>query len=306
MFLIFVLYALFAVTFTLGKECLYFMPPISFIGFRMVIAGLVLLGYSYFKEKQPLFFQRKDLWWFVGMIFLHIYLSFICEFLGINAMAPAKVCLLFNLSPFITAIISYFFFREVITFKKLVGLIVGCAGFLPLIWGKGGSLEAVASQSIGIFASMPEIYVIISVISACFGWIILKRLTHDGSYSYFYVNGVAMLGGGIGAWITGFCLENQPAYYDVLININFLRPFLLLLLIGNVISYNLYGKLLKTYSATLISFCGFFTPLFSAFFDWIILGQVVTANFYISVIITTVGLYLYYQEELKQGYIVHN
>ena len=84
MFLIFVLYALFAVTFTLGKECLYFMPPISFIGFRMVIAGIILLGYSFFKEKHPVLFQKKDLWWFVGIIFLHIYFSFICEMVKLS------------------------------------------------------------------------------------------------------------------------------------------------------------------------------------------------------------------------------
>lgn len=306
MFLIFVLYALFAVTFTLGKECLYFMPPISFIGFRMVIAGIILLGYSFFKEKHPVLFQKKDLWWFVGIIFLHIYFSFICEFLGINAMAPAKVCLIFNLSPFITAIISYFLFKEIVTVKKAIGLLIGFAGFLPILFESSSSLQTVASESIGLFASMPELYVIISVISACFGWIILKRLTHEGHYSYFYVNGIAMLGGGIAAWITSFYLETQPDYLSALTNWGFLRPFLLLLLVGNVISYNLYGKLLKTYTATLISFFGFFTPLFSAFFDWFILGQVVTTNFYVSVIITTVGLYLYYQEELKQGYIIQD
>ncbi len=304
MFLIFVLYALFAVTFTLGKECLYFMPPISFIGFRMVIAGLLLLGYSFFKEKHPVFFQKKDLLWFVGIIFLHIYLSFICEFLGINAMAPAKVCLIFNLSPFITAIISYFLFKEIVTVKKAVGLLIGFAGFLPILFENDVTEQIVASKSIGLFASMPELYVIIAVISACFGWIILRRLTQEGHYSYFYVNGVAMLGGGIASWITSLYLEVQPDYIGALINWDFLRPFLLLLLVGNVISYNLYGKLLKTYTATLISFFGFFTPLFSAFFDWIILGQLVTVNFYISVVVTTVGLYLYYQEELRQGYIV--
>lgn len=304
MLLIFILYALFAVTFTLGKECLYFIPPISFIGFRMVIAGCLLLGYSYFKEKQIFVLHKKDFWWFIGIILFHIYLSFICEFLGINAMAPAKVCLLFNLSPFITAIISYFFFKEVITFKKLIGLIIGFAGFLPIMFGDTSLLEVVASKSIGLFASMPEMYVIIAVISACFGWIILKHLTYDGRYSYFYVNGVAMLGGGIAAWITGFYLEIQPNYGEAIINWQFLRPFLLLLLIGNVISYNLYGKLLKTYTATLISFFGFFTPLFSAFFDWLLLGQIVNSSFYLSVVITTVGLYLYYQEELKQGYII--
>lgn len=305
MLLIFVLYALFAVTFTLGKECLYFMPPISFIGFRMIIGGVLLLGYSYFKEKHPVLFKIKDLGWFIGIIFLHIYASFIFEFLGINAMAPAKVSLIFNLSPFVTALISYFLFKERVTFKKLIGLCIGFIGFLPIIL-KPDTPAQVASKSIKLFAGLPELYVIIAVISSCFGWIILKRLTHEGHYSYFYVNGIGMLGGGFAATITSLYLEIQPDYLAALEDWNFVRPFLLLLLIGNVICYNLYGQLLKKYTATLISFFGFFTPLFSAFFDWLLLGQMVSINFYISVFITTIGLYLYYQEELKQGYIVQN
>lgn len=306
MILIFLLYALFGVTFTLAKECLAFMPPISFIGFRMVIAGVLLLGYSFLKEKQPVLFQKKDIWWFVGIIFLHIYFAFVFEFLGINAMAPAKVCLIFNASPFVTAIISYFLFKEIITTKKLAGLIIGFTGFLPIILESQSIRQVVTNKTIGLFAAIPELYVIIAVVSACFGWIFLKHLTREGKYSYFYVNGIAMLGGGIAAWITGFFLEIQPAYINALVNWDFLRPFLLLLLVGNVISYNLYGKLLRTYTATLISFFGFFTPLFSAFFDWLLLGQIVTYSFYISFFITTIGLYLYYQEELKQGYIIKN
>lgn len=302
MIAILILYAMFALTFTLGKECLAFMPPISFIGFRMMIAGALLLCYSFFKQKQPLLFKKKDLFWFVGIILFHIYISFIFEFLGLSRLVAAKACLLFNLMPFVTAIISYFFFKEIITFKKGIGFLIGFLGFLPILLESTASTSESLTSSFG-FLSLPELYILISVVSSAFGWIILKRLTHQG-YSYFYVNGVAMLVGGMGALVTGMLLEVQPDYLACLVNLKFLRPFLMLLVVGNFICYNLYGKLLKKYTATLISFFGFFTPLFAAFFDWFLLGQVVGINFYISVFIITIGLYLYYQEELKQGYIV--
>ena len=78
---------------------------------------------------------------------------------------------------------------------------------------------------------------------------------------------------------------------------------LALIIVSNFICYNLYGYLLKRYSATFISFAGFVTPLFTALFGWYYLGETITASFYISAAIVFVGLFMFYQEELKEiGY----
>ncbi|MCV5950917.1 DMT family transporter, partial [Escherichia coli] len=66
--------------------------------------------------------------------------------------------------------------------------------------------------------------------------------------------------------------------------------------------YNLYGTLLKRYSATFMSFAGFTTPLFTALFGWLVLGEIVTWPFYVSFCIVLLGLVLFDQEELKQSY----
>ena len=55
---------------------------------------------------------------------------------------------------------------------------------------------------------------------------------------------------------------------------------------------------------TILSFFGFFIPLFAAFFGWLWLGEEVSCAFYTTVGLVTIGLYLFYQEELKQGYVV--
>ena len=114
-----------------------------------------------------------------------------------------------------------------------------------------------------------------------------------------------MLFGGVLALTTSHTVETWPALDYVIYSVPFWRSLLLLILIGNVICFNLYGKLLQTYSTTMLSLFGFVTPLFTALFNWLWFGQTVSYAFFAKIILVAVGLYIFYQEELKLGYITH-
>ena len=74
-------------------------------------------------------------------------------------------------------------------------------------------------------------------------------------------------------------------------------------LISNVFCYNLYGFLLKKYTATLLSFVGLLSPIFASLSEWIILGQPPSPILLASTGIVLSGLWIVYQEEIKLGYI---
>ena len=71
-----------------------------------------------------------------------------------------------------------------------------------------------------------------------------------------------------------------------------------MLLISNVVCYNLYGHLLKRFSATFMSLAGLITPLFASLFGWYFLDEVITWHFYMSMFIFSIGLFIFYQEEI--------
>ena len=80
MILIFILYMLFASTFTLGKLVLAYANPIFFIGTRMIIAGSLLLGYQYFFNRNKWKFEPK-LWpLYLQIITFHVFIAYIFEF----------------------------------------------------------------------------------------------------------------------------------------------------------------------------------------------------------------------------------
>lgn len=299
---ILILYALFGSTFILGKEAVMAVPPIFFIGIRMVLASLLLLGFIKFYQRGSLSIKREDAPWFAGIVAFHIYIAYILEFVGLQYITGAKACLLYNLSPFITALFSYFFFSEIMTKRKWLGLSIGFCAFLPSLIFETPSAEF-SGGGVG-FISYAEALMMLSVVSSCAGWIFMRKLTRELGYSYFFVNTVGMFGGGILALLTSYPLEVWPSYASLINNVPFIRSLFLLILIGNIICFNLYGKLLATYSATILSFFGFVTPLFAAIFGWFWLGETVSWSFFVTVILVAFGLYEFYQEELRQGYIL--
>ena len=309
--LIFLLYMLFASTFTFSKAVLLYATPIFFVAVRMVVAGIILLLYCYFFSRKRQFLEKKDWGLFAQIILFHIYFAYVFEVTALVYLTSAKACLLYNLSPFVTALFSYFLFKERLTRIQWLGLIIGFAGFLPILMVQA-PLEALVDH----FISLPELLMIFSTIAASYGWIIMKKLTNTHGYSPIFVNGVGMLGGGLLALITSFLWEKTPRVYGTE-SINYLNKILpitisseiagyimffwytlLLIIIGNVISYNLYGYLLARYSATFLSFAGFITPLFAALFGWFFLNEQVSWYFFTTVIIVFFGLYLFYKEEL--------
>ena len=111
-------------------------------------------------------------------------------------------------------------------------------------------------------------------------------------------NSLGMLIGGVMALVHSLMVENWNPI-PVTEFIPFLECAIALLIISNIICYNLYGSLLKRFSATFMSFAGFTTPLFTALFGWFFLGETVSLLSFFSGIVVFAGLTVFYQDELR-------
>mgnify|MGYP000691590559 CR=1 FL=1 len=292
------MYALFASTFILGQQAVSLVPPLFFVGIRMLLAGLLLLGYVKLYTKKSLHIKPSHYGWFAGIVIFHIYFSYVLEFVSYVYLPGSYVAFVYNLSPFITALFAYFFLTEIMTPKKWIGLILGFVASIPLIVTQTTAAAPVASTT-GMWTVLAQIALLLSVISTCVGWIFLKKMTSTFNYSYVFVNGIGMFFGGIISLATSYFLEPLPSLIFITTDTLFLTTLFLSIIIGNVIVYNLYGKLLQTYSATALSLFGCTTPLFAALIDWFWLGKMVGPLFVVTTIATAIGLYIFYQEELK-------
>ena len=307
MYLLILLSALSASTFILSKSLLTCAPPIFIIGVRMLGAGF--LFYLYYSlttrsdNRKPIEYQ--DIFLFIQTGLISFYFSFIFEIWSLQYLTSAKTAFLYNLSPFIASIFSYIFFNEKMTIRKFVGLFIGFVGFAPILL----SNPAKEPISFGCI-SWAELGMFCAVLCYTYGWIVMRRLIKK-KYTATFVNAVGMLLGGVAAIFTSYLIEFKyfnpelPKVISFIPVTNFLSFGLLMLaliFIGNIFCYSLYGYFLKKYTATFVTFADFTGPLFAALFGWVFLKETVTWHFFASTIIVVVGVYIFYQEELRQGY----
>ncbi len=295
MWLILLLYALFASVFTIGKIALVHASPALLVGIRMSLAGLCLIGFvAIFRSGQ--FKLSSYTWWRVFLLgLINIYLVNILEFEALRNLSSFKTCFFYSLSPFLSALFAYFLLNERLSSKKWLGLIVGMSGVLPLMVIQSSREDI---QDFFQLPSINELLIFLAVCASVYGWILMRQVIQKDGFSPIMANGVSMAFGGLLALthfglFEGFAL---PAAVDLPVVI---VCTLLLLVISNFICYNLYGYLLQHYSVTFLSFAGFSTPFFTALFGWLLLGEKVTWEFYLAAGLVFCGLILFYREEMQ-------
>ena len=294
MILIIIHYALFALTLITTKLIFLCCKPIFYTATRFTLSGVFMMTYQYLYTNESFRIKKEHLWIFFQLAFIGIYITYIIRFWGFLFMTSAKSMFMFNLAPFATALLSYFLLNDRMTWKQWLGLAIAFIGFIPIL--KTSAMTTTSSSAPTPILSLPEIAVLASVIGQSYAWILIKKLMRETHYSPTLINGTTMFAGGLFALITAPFFEG---WYPVTNTMDFIQLLLFVIVIGNLICQNLYAYLLKTYTATFLSFAGFMSPFFAAFYGWIWFGENTTWHFYASSVIVLIGLALFYQDELK-------
>lgn len=295
MILVVLLYAILAATFIFAKNTLAYCQPFFLIGFRMLLAGSILIAYQFITNKKALFIKSNDIATFFKVSLFHIYFAFILEFWSLQYLTALKTTLIYSSTPFIAALIAYILLKERLSSKKVLGIVIGLGGLLPVLLAQTRG-EGVMGSIFSI--SVPEIVLFFAVISSAYAWFIVSDLMKKG-YGLVTINGISMLVGGMLSFITSLIFEGMRC--PVTEWTPFLGWLTLLIISANFIVYNFYGWLLKRYSITFITFAGFLCPSFGTFYEWLFLGGIVTWHYFLSLGLVTLGLYIFHRDELKRN-----
>lgn len=294
-FYVFLINMLYGIGFIISKLALSAGSPLFLIASRMLVASIVLLGYQWYSNKSDF---RVPTVYVIPLClfgFLYMYLANAFEFWGLKTVSPTKAAFLYNLSPFIAALITALYQKTKLTGMQWFGIGISFLGSSFLIFADSSSC------CFSFFMlSCGELLVLAAIIASIVGSFILQGLVKDQQYSSIMTNGIGMLVGGVCALVHSLLVES---WHPVPVtNIRaFIGLALLMVIVYNIIAYELYNQLSRYYTITFLTLSWLTTPFFTAFFEYILLGAPVTYTFVIAYAIVFLGFFFFYYQELRKS-----
>lgn len=274
--------ALWASASVAAKIGLHSVEPLVLFQIRFLIAGIVMLAYSFFfqKDRLPQGKEWKELTIF-GLLNVTLYLSFFV--LGIKEVAAGIGSLSTATNPLFISVLSAFWLSRNVRFSEWIAVLLGMIGVgiacYPLIQNS-------YATPLGLF------YMFLCMLSYSVGTIYYSNI--DWKLSRTAINGWQVFLGGILMLPLTFILHKSPNNYDL----TFLLSEIWLIVPVSIIAVNLWLYLLKI-DAVKASFFLFLCPIFGFTYSYFLLNEPISYHTFLGTALVIVGLYVGQREKLK-------
>lgn len=269
--------------------------PLLIAGLRICGAGLILLVAYAVQHKKIDYKELQQLTSYAAMKYIIVLyvLSVLAGAWSMQYIDPVKTCFIFVLSPFMTALMLYFWYGETLSYKKIAGLMIGFSAVVPIILASGSAQTNQIDWGFSMFAYLTFTC---GVILFAYGWILHKNLSKSLTISSALSTAVSLTIGGV------INLLLALMFYGSKINSIQLSPCfwwkICVFALLTAVSYHLYSVALQRYSITFVSFASFMQPAFGMLFALLFFGQSISLFSIAALVALGFGLYLFYQEEL--------
>lgn len=289
MFLVIALQALYGFSIPLSKILLNYSAPFFASSIRMLLAGIGLLSFEKFYNKKMLMPAIGNMQ--LQLYALTLYLKYMMRAHYVQQLSCVRMAFLFNLGPFIAALLSYLFLSERLSPRQWLGISIGCAASMwPIMHSNTYALSE------GLYISSTDAILILAMIINFYGLIIKRKLLTKDNMSISAVNGAAALASGGLGLATSYHLEG---FFPVT-NAHYFAGWLgILFLLSNVFCRNLYALVLKKFSVTFLSLAGFLMNICMVLYGWLLFNETITIQYIISSTIVCFGLYVFYMDEIQ-------
>jgi drug/metabolite transporter (DMT)-like permease len=268
---------LWSFAFVAGKIGVTDCPPLILLAARFSLAGILILGSSAFsREGWQLSFREVAIFAILGVANNALYLGL--GYTGLKSVSAGLGGLIVSANPVFTAALAALFLGEALTWRKVVGLLLGIAGVAFIVWHR---------MSVGTDSLNGILFTLASLASIVAGTILFKLFAPKGSL--WIGNGIQNLAAGIVLTPIAFTFAETS---EIVPSLRLALAFAFLVLGGSILAYFLWFNLLKVCGATAASAYHFLMPPLGMLFAWLVLGEHLSLRDLLGIVPVALGIYL--------------
>lgn len=269
---------LWSFAFVAGKIGVTDCPPLILLAARFSLAGVLILGVTALRGEawSSLTWRDAGIFAILGIANNALYLGL--GYTGLQTVSAGLGGLIVSANPVFTAVLAAAFLGEALTWRKVMGLLLGIAGVGFIVWHR---------MSVGTDDWHGILFTLASLASIVLGTILFKLLAPKGSL--WVGNGVQNLSAGIVLLPLAFTFSGVG---DIVPSARLLGAFAFLVLGGSILAYLLWFHLLKVCGATAASAYHFLMPPLGMLFAFLVLGEHVEFRDLLGIVPVALGIYL--------------
>ncbi|GAB6432977.1 DMT family transporter [Bacillus luti] len=269
--------------YVVSKYVLDFIPPLTLVWLRFIIAFVVLyaiLKITEKKQQKKATIGKKDWLLFAWIGFIGYFISITCQFIGTKLSDAHTGSLVTSATPAFMVIFAALILKEKLTARRLLSTIIATIGVIIVIgWDiEIGSYFIGTIILVGAAITWALLSIYVKIASARFSSLIIT--TYAIFFSLFF--------------ITPFMIwefQSNPIEH---MNMYVVLGVLYLGIVSTAGAFFLWNKGLELMDASIGSLFFFFQPIVGSLLGWLLLHETLNSNFFIggiliicSVLITT-------------------
>ncbi|PGZ07960.1 EamA family transporter [Bacillus cereus] len=266
-----------------SKYVLDFIPPLTLVWLRFIIAFIVLyaiLKIAEKKQKKKATIRKKDWLLFAWIGFIGYFISITCQFIGTKLSDAHTGSLVTSATPAFMVIFAALILKEKLTARRLLSTIIATIGVIIVIgWDiEIGSYFIGTIILVGAAITWALLSIYVKIASAQFSSLVIT--TYAIFFSLFF--------------ITPFMIWEIQSTSIEAVNTYVILGVLYLGIVSTAGAFFLWNTGLELMDASIGSLFFFFQPIVGSLLGWFLLNETLNSNFFIggiliicSVLITT-------------------
>ncbi|MED4442770.1 DMT family transporter [Bacillus thuringiensis] len=267
--------------YVVSKYVLDFIPPLTLVWLRFIIAFVVLYGILKLaekKQKKKVTIRKKDWLLFAWIGFIGYFISITCQFIGTKLSDAHTGSLVTSATPAFMVIFAALILKEKLTARRLLSTIIATIGVIIVI---GWDIE-IGSYFIGT----------IILVGAAITWALLSIYVKIASiqFSSLVITTYAIFFSLF--FITPFMIWELQAASIGTVNTYVILGVLYLGIVSTAGAFFLWNKGLELLDASIGSLFFFFQPIVGSLLGWLLLNETLNSNFFIGGILIICSVFI--------------